>query len=303
MCSSGLSPAHFLPLESTVCRPSRSPPRPQVFNSLTPQAWRRHSLSFRLTSKQMSDDIHRDTYWFSLFRLRGESLAQIPICPWAEASGRARLRHQENLGVLGCRLTARWVTHFGFFSVWIKTCVFNLSERDVLLLPWIPREKKTLFTAATRRLPVTQWNNEEAETKQRSALAVVVNQWRFQPHFWHTLNLVSLFCLGSLQTGYSWQTAGNKSSHLTPKRREHEAQFKFRNKYDLAALDLWWKGDLAAERTDTFVCALRAEGVLQTEVDSVPRLLFHAACYLIKGDGRALSMFLSLFACGRSGDR
>lgn len=65
-------------------------------------------------------------------------------------------------------------------------CVFDLSQRDVLLFPWIPKEnplQDTLVIVATRRLPVTEWNNEEVETKQFSAAAVVVSQWRFQPHF------------------------------------------------------------------------------------------------------------------------
>lgn len=110
------------------------------------------------------------------------------------------------------------------------------------------------------------------------------------------------FCLGSLQTGYSWQTARNKSSHLTPKTRERGVQFKFKNKYELATLGPWWKNDLVAERRNV-VCASRVEAVLQTEADGMPRLLFHAACDTIKGDCRALSMFLSSYACHFSGDR
>ncbi len=49
--SSGLSPAHFLSLESTICRLSRYSPWLQVFNSLTLRAWRRHSLSDTLQRK------------------------------------------------------------------------------------------------------------------------------------------------------------------------------------------------------------------------------------------------------------
>lgn len=160
----------------------------------------------------------------------------------------------------------------------------------------------TLFIVASRRLPVTEWNNEEVEWKQctgsRGQPAAFPTTFLTHPQFSLT------FCFGSLQTGFSWQTAGNKSSHLTPKSREHKVQFKFKNKCDLATLGPWWKGGLVAERRDAAVFIVSwVEVVLQTEADGMPRLLARATCDMIKGDGRAPSVFLSSYAGCFSGDR
>ncbi len=147
----------------------------------------------------MSDDIHGDTYWFSVFHSRGESQAQIrsPISPWPEVTWPSSVQAWVESWLVWLPSDSEVCDPLWGFGL-NKMCVYNLSRRGVLLLPWTPKEKplqETLFIVANRRLPVTEWNNEEAETKQHSAVAVVVNQWRFQPHFWHTLNLVSLFAL------------------------------------------------------------------------------------------------------------
>lgn len=77
------------------------------------------------------------------------------------------------------------------------------------------------------------------------------------------------FYFGSLQRGYSWQTAGNKSSHFTPKTRAHEVQFQFKNKCVLATLGPGWKDDLVAEWRNVVFCETRVEAVLQTEAPTV----------------------------------
>lgn len=75
-------------------------------------------------------------------------------------------------------------------------------------------------------------------------------------------------------------------------------QLKFNNKCDL---DQSWKDDLLTEWRNAVFGAWRAEAILQTEVKSICCLLFHAVCAVIKGDGRALSMPLSAYACHFSG--
>ena len=201
-------------------------PRPQVFNSLTLRAWRRHSLSFRLTSKEMSDDIHRDAYWFSLFHLRGESLVQILICPWAEVSGRAGLRHRGESPSAWLPSDSEvgdplWV----FLSVWIKSARLTY-QREMCCFCHGYREKKTLFYCcdlASSSDTVEQWGGRNKTAQHTGS--------RGQPVAFPTTFLTHpqlsfaffFFCLGSLQTGYSWQTAGNKSSHLTPKRKGRES--------------------------------------------------------------------------------
>lgn len=59
----------------------------------------------------------------------------------------------------------------GVWPTLTKMSGFDSSQTLVLPLSWILRGKQTLqdstdFTAASQRLPVTEWNNEEAERKQ-----------------------------------------------------------------------------------------------------------------------------------------
>ena len=163
----------------------------------------------------------------------------------------------------------RCVTHFGL--LWLnKVSVLNLSRRNVLTLPWIPWAKHSrvphIFIVASQGLPVTEWNNEEVERKQRGALAAGVNPWPFQPHFWHTLNLVSLLHwipLGRLllkncrRQKQSLSNVGNTKgilgTNVTRQRRR--------------ALD----ERLPQSPTDGFaiVCVWRVEAVLQTEAAAV----------------------------------
>lgn len=64
---------------------------------------------------------------------------------------------------------------------------------------------------------IFQWQSGTMRRQRENSavlLAATLKQRPFQPHFCHTLNLLSLLCCAALQTGYSWKT-GNKSGHLS----------------------------------------------------------------------------------------
>lgn len=111
----------------------------------------------------------------------------------------------------------------------------------------------TVTTEASSSDRVEQWGRPRGISA--AALAAVVNQRPFQPHFWHTLHLVSSFslffppsaCLGSFQTDDAWQTAGNKSTHFTPKSRGRpNAASTVRTNATQPQREPGWKGGLEA---------------------------------------------------------
>lgn len=74
------------------------------------------------------------------------------------------------------------------------------------------KHSKTNFLLMLSR--VFQWQSgtmrrqKQNSATQRQSWS---NQWRFQPHYWHTLHLVLLFLFGSLQTGYSHKQQETKA--------------------------------------------------------------------------------------------
>lgn len=156
-----------------------------------------------------------------------------------------------------------------------------------------------LFIVAAWHPPVTEWNNEEVERKQRTGSHAHPEAFPTTLLTHPEFNLT--FCFGSLQAGFFWQTAGNKSSHLTSISREHKVQFKFKNKCDLATLGPWWKGGLVTGRRDAVAFVPRVEAVLKTGAKSMTQPWVHAACDMIKGAGQAPSMLLSSSCCFSQG--
>lgn len=146
----------------------------------------------------------------------------------------------------------------------------------------------TVTTEASSSDRVEQWGRPRGISA--AALAAVVNQRPFQPHFWHTLHLVSSFslffppsaCLGSLQTDDAWRTAGNKSTHFTPKSRGRpNAASTVRTNATQPQREPGWKGGLEAglgRRRELLFSGL---------------LVSCYSCDLIKGDGWAPSQLLS----------
>lgn len=149
----------------------------------------------------------------------------------------------------------------------------------------------TVTTEASSSDRVEQWGRPRGIGA--AALAAVVNQRPFQPHFWHTLHLVSSFslppppspsaCLGSLQTDDAWQTAGNKSTHFTPKSRGRpNAASTVRTNATQPQRDqderVVWRRGWVEEEWELLFSGL---------------LVSCCSCDLIKGDGWAPSQLLS----------
>lgn len=164
-------------------------------------------------------------------------------------------------------------------GVWPTLGVFLFFWAEQNVCFWLITERCVAFSMDTERKPpprhtcycgnpasssdrVEQWGGRN-KTVQRSSSRgqPVAFPTTFLTHPQYSL---SLFALDPARR------AGNKSSHLTPKTRKHEVQFKFKNKYDLATLGPWWKDDLVAERRNVAVCTSRVEAVFQIEANWQP---------------------------------
>lgn len=143
-------------------------------------------------------------------------------------------------------------------------------------------------TVASSSDTVEQWRRPRGI--RAAALADVVNQRPFRPHFWHTLHLVSsspLFFLPPPASDPSRQTTLDKQQEtkglISPLNLvETQCRLDCENKCDLAEVGAGWKGGLVAARS----CSSPDSGVQQA-------LGLCYSCDLIKGDGWAPSELLS----------
>lgn len=127
-------------------------------------------------------------------------------------------------------------------------------------------------------------NNEEAERKQRRALAAAVNRRPFQPQFCHALNLVSLSCFAAPPDRAAPED--RREQKWSCEVGEREARFK--DAGDLATLS----------RPDERTVSMQGDGrLLSVPGESLPfsrqeptvrrPLLIHATCDVIKAGGQA----------------
>lgn len=142
------------------------------------------------------------------------------------------------------------------------TCQIWIQEERVAP-PWIQGGKHLdvhafLFSPVTTEASssdrVEQWRRPRGISAP--ALAAVVNQRPFQPHFWHTLHLVSSF------SSFPPPSASDPSRQTTLDKQqetkalisplnlvETQCRFDCENKCDAATVGAGWKGGLVAARS------------------------------------------------------